>query len=55
MIRNINFTHVPNAEPRISLQDPRQRNHRDNAQTRHNMDHRATRIITELPSFSLYN
>ena len=55
MIRNLSFTHVPDAAPRVSRQDPRQRNHRDNAQTRSNMGHRATRIITELPSFSMYN
>ena len=55
MIKNLSFTHVPNFEPRVNQQDPRQRNHRDNAQTRYNMGHRATNVITELPSFSLYN
>lgn len=54
MIRNLSFTHVPNFEPRVDRQDPRQRNHRDNAQTRYNMGNRATNVITELPSFSLY-
>ena len=37
MIRNQHFSHVPNFEPSTSRLDPRQRNHRDNLQTRRNM------------------
>ena len=54
MIRNLDFTHIPNFKPRISHTDPRTRNHRDNFQTRHNMGPQAIKVILTLPSFSLH-
>lgn len=37
MIRHQHFTHVPQNNQHVSRHDPRQRNHRDNFQTRTNM------------------
>ena len=55
MIRNLDFTHIPNFTPHISHGDPRTRNHRDNSQTRHNMGPQAINVIPTLPGFSLYS
>ena len=46
--------HLPGVEPRISHMDPRQRNHRDNAETRRNIGGDLSRRV-QLPSFSLFN
>ena len=54
MIRNMNFTHVPNYEPHTTRYDPRTRNHRDNAQTRLNMGVSSRDIIPTLPNFSIH-
>jgi len=54
MIKNLSFTHVPMRAPRVSRDDPRQRNHRDNTQTRYNMGHESTRVIPTLPSFAIH-
>ena len=54
MIRNLDFTHIPNFEPSVSRQDPRQRNHRDNTQTRYNLGESASSVITTLPRFALH-
>jgi hypothetical protein len=49
------FHTVPNIAPRvISNEDPRQRNHRDNAETRRNIGRDASRRV-RLPAFSLFN
>jgi hypothetical protein len=49
------FHTVPNIAPRVvSNEDPRQRNHRDNAETRRNIGCDASRRV-HLPAFSLFN
>ena len=49
------FRTVPNIAPRVvSNEDPRQRNHRDNAETRRNIGRDASRRV-QLPAFSLFN
>ena len=49
------FRTVPEITPRVvSIEDPRQRNHRDNAETRRNIGRDASRRV-QLPAFSLYN
>ena len=46
--------HLPGVEPRISHMDPRQRNHKDNAETRRNVGGDLSRRV-QLPSFLLFN
>ena len=46
--------HLPGVDPRISHMDPRQRNHKDNAETRRNVGGDLSRRV-QLPSFSLFN
>ena len=54
MIKNQFFTHVPDLAPVISQLDPRQRNCRNNFQTRSNMAHTSSQIIPTLPRMSLW-
>lgn len=54
MIKNQHFTHVPQAPQYVSRHDPRQRNHRDNFQTRRNMGGNAG-AAAQLPSFALWS
>ena len=54
MIENQHFTHVPNFEPSTSRLDPRQRNHRDNLQTRQNLGRGSGGSRNKLPSFALF-
>ena len=55
MIKHTEFTHVPDVDYRISPNDPRTRNHRDNDQTRRNMGQGAQSVIPRLARFSLYS
>jgi hypothetical protein len=48
------FRHIPEQDPRISHQDPRQCNHPSNAETRRNVGGDTTRRA-RLPAFSLFN
>ena len=54
MIKNQHFSHVPDYNPRTSHLDPRQRNHRDNCQTRRNMGRVSGNTIALLPWMSLW-
>ena len=54
MIKNQFFMHVPDLAPRVSILNPRQRNCRDNFQTRSNMGSGLSRISATLPSMSLW-
>ena len=54
MIKNQHFTHVPKFNPRISHLDPRQRNNRNNSQTRLNMGKASGNVIASLPRFSIW-
>lgn len=54
MITFMSFRHVPDIAPRrISSEDPRQRNHRDNTETRRNIGNNMSRRA-QLSSFSLH-
>ena len=55
MITHRSFRTIPDIAPRVvSNEDPRQRNHRDNAETRRNIGRDASRRV-QLPAFSLFN
>ena len=55
MLTHISFRTIPDLAPRVvSNEDPRQRNHRDNAETRRNIGRDASRRV-QLPAFSLFN
>ena len=55
MLTHRSFRTIPNITPRVvSNEDPRQRNHRDNAETRKNIGRDASRRV-QLPAFSLFN
>ena len=54
MIQHQHFTHVPNFLPQTSRHDPRQRNHRDNAQTRLNMGRAGAGVLAALPRLALW-
>lgn len=54
MIKNQFFMHVPDLAPRVSILNPRQRNCRDNFQTRSNMGCGLSRLSATLPSMSLW-
>ena len=54
MIQHQHFTHVPNFLPQTSRHDPRQRNHRDNAQTRQNMGRAGARVQAALPRMAMW-
>ena len=54
MIQHQHFTHVPNFLPQTSRHDPRQRNHRDNAQTRNNMGRAGAGVLAALPRLALW-
>jgi hypothetical protein len=54
MIQNQHFTHVPDFVPTVSRHDPRQRNHRDNAQTQQNMGRAGTGVIAALPRMAMW-
>jgi hypothetical protein len=54
MIQFCSFRAVPDIAPRVvSTEDPRQRNHRDNAETRNNIGGNRSRRV-QLPAFSLF-
>ena len=55
MIQNQHFTHVPDFVPTVSRHDPRQQNHRDNAQTRSNMGSASTSVIAALPRMAMWH
>ena len=55
MIRHTHFTHIPDFQPRVHRHDPRQRNNRDNSQTRYNMGTSTSTTITTLPRFAMYH
>ena len=54
MIQNQYFSHVPDFVPTVSRHDPRQRNHRDNAQTRQNMGRAGTGVLAALPRMAMW-
>ena len=54
MILHQYFRHIPEQDPRTTHQDPRQRNHPANAETRRNVAGNAARRAM-LPAFSLWN
>jgi hypothetical protein len=55
MLMHTSFRTIPDVAPRVvSKEDPRQRNHRNNAETRRNIGHDASRRV-QLPAFSLFN
>ena len=54
MIQNQHFSHVPDFVPTVSRHDPRQRNHRDNAQTRQNMGRAGTGVLAALPRMAMW-
>jgi hypothetical protein len=55
MLTHRSFRTIPDIAPRaVSNEDPRQRNHRDNAKTRRNIGRDASRRV-QLPAFSLFN
>ena len=53
MIKNQFYTHIPDRNLCVSRQDPRQRNCRDNSQTRWNMGNALNSQIPTLPRMSL--
>ncbi len=54
MLTFLSFRHIPDIAPRrISPNDPRQRNHRDNAETRQNIGRNVSRRV-QLPAFALH-
>ena len=55
MIKHQHFTHVPQFAPQSSRHDPRQRNHRDNFQTRNNMGGAGTSVVASFSRLSLWN
>ena len=55
MIKHQYMTHVPDKNPRVSIQDPRQRNCRNNSQTRLNMGSALNHVIPILPRMSLWS
>ena len=55
MIRHQHFTHVPQFAPHVSQHDPRQRNHRDNSQTRNNMGGAGSSVVASLSHLSLWH
>lgn len=54
MLKHQFHRHMPDANPRISRDDPRQRNHPNNAETRRNVGGDAARRA-RLPSMALFN
>jgi len=55
MLTHRSFGTIPDMAPRtVSSEDPRQRNHRDNAETRKNIGRNASQRV-QLPAFSLFN
>ena len=54
MIKNLMYRHVPNFEPQTSLSDPRQRNHKENFQTKRNVGGQLSRRVV-LPPFSSFH
>jgi hypothetical protein len=55
MLTHRSFQMIPDVAPRVvSNEDPRQRNHRDNAKTRRNIGPDVSRRV-QLPAFSLFN
>jgi hypothetical protein len=55
MLMHQSFRMIPSVAPRVVLfEDPRQRNHRDNAETRRSIGCDASRRL-QLPAFSLFN
>jgi len=55
MLTHRSFRAIPDITPRVvSNEDPRQRNHRNNAKTRRNIGRDASRRV-QLPAFSLFN
>ncbi len=54
MIMHKIHRHMPEADPRVTHLDPRQRNHPNNAETRRNVGGNATRRA-RLPAFALYH
>ena len=55
MLMHRSFRTIPDIHPcRVSSEDPRQCNNRDNAETRQNIGRDATRRV-QLPAFSLYH
>ena len=55
MIKNLDFSHIPQYAPRTHHNDPRTRNSRSNHQTRYNMGQQATTVIPTLPRFSRHS
>ena len=55
MIKNLDFSHIPQYAPWTPHSDPQTRNSRSNHQTRYNMGQQATTVIPTLPRFSLYH
>ena len=54
MIKNLMFRHVPDFEPKISPSDPRQRNNKENSQTKRNVGGQLSRRVC-LPAFSSFH
>jgi hypothetical protein len=55
MLTHRSFQTIPDVAPRVvSNEDPRQRNHHDNAKTRRNIERDASCRV-QLPAFSLFN
>jgi hypothetical protein len=55
MLTHRSFRTIPDIAPRVvSNDDPQQRNHRDNAETRRNIGRDTSRRV-QLPAFSLFN
>ena len=55
MLTHRSFQRIPDIAPRVvSNEDPRQRNHRDNAKTRRNIGCDTSQRV-QLPAFSLFN
>ena len=54
MIQHQHFSHVPNFLPQTSRHDPRQCNHRDNAQTRINMGRAGAGVLSALPRMGMW-
>ena len=53
MLKHEFFMHTSGLEPRVSHHDPRQRNHRDNAETRRNISGNSA-LRARLPAIALY-